>query len=120
MKTTKIVIIATIITVCLILSCAYALPVQAEAESRPEFYPKLTIVVEIIPVSNDLWIVECRDKDGHIWAFYDDELTWSNGDIANLLMWTINENEEEDEIIEVYWEGYTENITKWLQNNGWR
>lgn len=120
MKATKIAIIAIIITVCLTLACAYALSAQAEAGSRPEFYPKLTIVVEVISVSDDLWIVECKDKDGHIWTFYDDELTWDNGDIANLLMWAINENEEEDEIIEVYWEGYTENITEWLQNSTWR
>ena len=118
MKGIKACIIATIITIIIICSCAYAIPAQAEAGSRPEFYPKLTIVVKVISVSNDLWIVECRDKDGHIWTFYDDELTWSKGDIANLLMWAINENKEEDEIIEVYWEGYTENITKWLQNNG--
>lgn len=120
MKTTKIAIIATIITVCLILSCACALPAQAEAGSRPEFYPRLTIVVEVISVSDDLWIVECRDRDDHIWAFYDDELIWSSGDIANLLMWAMNDNEEEDEIIEVYLEGYTENITEWLQNSTWR
>ncbi len=112
MKSTKVVIIATIITVILILSCAYALPIQAEAEARPEFYPKLTIVVSVTQ-EDGLWIIECMDKNGDIWAFYDDEESWAIGDIANLLMMTVSNNIEEDEIIEVYWEGYIENFTEW-------
>ena len=117
MKEVKIAAIATIITICLILSCAYAMP--AHAENRPEFYPKLTVVAHTIRIEDHLWVVECQDKDGNIWGFYDDEHTWAEGDIANLLMMTVNEKEEEDEIVEVYREGYTENITEWLQNNGW-
>ena len=118
MKEIKIIAIATIITICLILSCAYAIP--ANAETRPEFYPKLTVVIDIEQIEDNMWIVECQDCKGNIWSFFNDENTWAPGDIANLLMMAINDREEEDEIIEVYWEGYTENITKWLQNNGWR
>lgn len=118
MKTTKIAIIATIITTIIICSCAYAIPVKAE--SRPEFYPKLSIVIDTHKVAGALWVIDCLDKEGNKWSFYDDEGTWTKGDIANLLMWALNEHEEEDEVVEVYWEGYTKNVTEWLQNNGWR
>lgn len=118
MKTAKICIIATIITAIIICSCAYAMPAKAEA-GRPEFYPKLTVVFNIEKVGN-LWIVYCIDKTQNIWSFYDDESTWETGDIANILMWATGENEEEDEVIEVYWEGHTENINLFFQINGWR
>lgn len=116
MKEAKICIIATLITAIILCSCAYALPAQAEAE----FYPKLVVVVNTVRIEDRLWVVECRDKDSHIWGFYDEEGTWAKGDIANLLMWNIGEREEDDEIVEVYWEGYTEDITNWLHSNGWR
>lgn len=116
MKEIKTVAIATIITICLLISCSCIIP--AQAENRPEFYPKLTVVFETEKLGN-LWVVHCIDKSQNVWSFYDDEGTWAEGDIANLLMWSLNEIEEEDEVIEVYWEGYTENITEWLQNNGW-
>ena len=118
MKEVKAVIIATIVTCLIIVSTAFALP--AQAESRPEFYPRLTVVVNSVRIEERTWVVECQDKEGNIWAFFDDEGTWEKGDIANLLMWAITEQEEEDEIVEVYWEGYTENITEWLQMEGWR
>ena len=119
MKEVKVIIIATIVTCLLILSCAYAMPVHAEeAEELPEFYCKLTIVVEKEAIG-DLWIISCRDKNGQIWSFYDDIGEWNIGDIANLFMWNMNENEEEHEIIEVYWEGYTENVDMFLKMMGW-
>lgn len=118
MKEARICIIATIITAIIICSCAYAMPAKAEA-ARPEFYPKLTVVFETEKVS-DYWIISCVDKSQNVWTFYDDEGTWEKGDIANLLMWTTGENEEDDEIIEVYWEGYIENINLFFQINGWR
>lgn len=43
-----------------------------------------------------------------------------NGDIVNLLMWNVSEHEKDNEIIEVYWEGYTEDISSFFQMNGWR
>lgn len=116
-KQIRIIIIATVITCALMISCAFAVP--AHAEDRGEFYPKLTVVFEIEKVG-DLWVVYCVDKIQNVWSFYDDEGTWAKGDIANLLMWNIGENEEEDEIIEVYWEGYTENLEMFFQVNNWR
>ena len=118
MKEVKTIIIATIITCLIIISTAFALP--AQAESRPEFYPRLTVVVNSTRIESHTWVVECQDKEGNRWAFFDDVGTWSRGDIANLLMWAITDKEEEDEIVEVYWEGYTENIESYFRLMGWR
>ena len=107
MKTTKIALIATIITVLIICSCAYALP--ASAESTHEFYPLLTVVTGWETVG-DLTLIFCTDKEGKVWTFYDDETYWRIGDLCNLLMWNLSEIEEEDEIIEVYYEGHLDTL----------
>ena len=104
MKTTKIAIIATIITVAIIALCGIA---TASAE-RPEFYPLLTVVVNVQPIGNDLCIVDCMDKEGNLWSFYAEPCEWFAGDLANLLMWATGENEEDDEVVEVYYEGFLE------------
>lgn len=116
-KQIRAIIIATIVTIAIMVSCACAMP--AYAEDRGEFYPKLTVVFETEQVG-DMWVVYCIDKTQNVWSFYDDEGTWAKGDIANLLMWNMGEHEEDDEIIEVYWEGYTENIESFFQLMGWR
>lgn len=118
MKGIKACIIATIITAIIICSCACAIPAGAEAE-RPEFYPKLTIVTNAQQLSDGSWLVTCHDQDGQDWAFYDDENTWKIGDLANCLMWTVGNTEETDEIIEVYFEGHTEDIDSFFQMFGW-
>ena len=116
MKEIKIIAIATIVTICLIVSCAFA---TAEAEDRGEFYPKLSIVTEIETIG-ELKLISCTDKDGMVWSFYDDENYWEMGDIANLLMWNLSENEEADEVVEVYKEGHTENYNTFARAMGWR
>lgn len=98
----KKIIIATITTIMIILSCATIIPASAEVGDRGEFYPRLTVVVDRIETK-----VYCRDRDGNIWVFFDEEEEWKVGDIANLLMWRKDIHEIHDEIIEVYWEGYT-------------
>ena len=121
MKQTKVIIIATIVTIIIMISCACAIPATAETNNRGEFYPRLTIVVEKEHlVDTDLWLIYCQDKDGNVWAFYDDEGEWAIGDIANLLMWNVGEREEENEIIEAYWEGHTENPIGFFSLEGWR
>ena len=121
MKQTKVIIAATIATVIIMLSCAYAIPATAEVSDRGEFYPRLTVVVEKEQIADTaLWVIYCQDKGGNMWAFYDDEGEWNVGDIANLLMWNVGGREEEDEIIEVYWEGYTENPAGFFSLEGWR
>lgn len=119
MKTLKICAIAAIITSVIILSCAVAMSAQAESG---EFYPRLTIVMGKVAIDNGLWVVSCHDKNGNIWEFFDDVDEWNRGDICNLLMWNMGEQEEEEDdvIIEVYWEGYTENVDEFFQANGWR
>lgn len=117
-NTIKTITIATIVTIVIMLSCAFAMPASAEDE-RKEFYPKLTIVVDTEQASAELWIITCEDRTGNLWAFYDDAGEWNVGDIANLLMWNVGEREEEDEIIEVYWEGYTDNLKIFFQTIAW-
>lgn len=116
-KQIRTIIIATVITCAIIISCAFAMP--ARAENRGEFYPKLTVVFETEKVG-DLWVVYCIDKSQNIWSFYDDEGTWKNGDIANLLMRNMGECEEDDKIIEVYLEGHTENLEMFFHTTEWR
>lgn len=120
MKSIKVIIIATILTICIIFSCAYAMPAGAEELDRGEFYPRLTVVVNTTRIETQLWVVECRDQWGHTWAFYDDEGTWNRGDIANLMMWAVSENPENDEVIDVYWAGYTENPDNFVSELGWK
>lgn len=107
MKTTKIITIATAITIALILTFAISLPACAEVGDRGEFYPKMAVVIAVDQIGDiNLFTVTVIDKDGHEWGFFDDEGEWQIGDIANLLMWNLsNEHEEEDEIVEVYYEG---------------
>ena len=107
-------IIATIATIMIILSCAVAIPATAEVGDRGEFYPRLTVVVDRIETK-----VYCRDRDGNIWVFFDEEEEWEEGDIANLLMWKKDIHENHDEIVEVYWEGYTENVEGFFSLEGW-
>lgn len=100
MKNLKIALIATFITALLIVSCACAVPACAEGKNPNfgEFYPRLSIVVE---VHED--VVICEDREGNLWAFYGDE--WKVGDLCNLLMWNLDEDIEKHEVIEAYYEG---------------
>jgi len=104
MKNFKAWMISLMVMVIVMVVCGYA----CAENDRGEFYPRLTVVIDVVELSN-LRYIACQDKDGNIWGFYDDEAEWDVGDIANLLMWNMGEREEDDEIIEVYWEGYTEN-----------
>lgn len=113
MKTLVRIILALI----LMTQVAYAED-KASMQDRGEFYPLLTIVVE--KDYTESWpMVICEDRHGNLWAFYDDDDTWAIGDIANLLMWNMGGSIENDEIIEVYWEGYTDNLKMFFQTNGW-
>lgn len=106
MKTAKIAAIATAVTIIIIALCGVA---TANAESRPEYYPKLAIVVELEEVGG-LHVVTCQDMAGNQWEFFDDENFWKVGDLCNMLMWATGEVEEDDEIVEVYWEGHPDNM----------
>lgn len=109
MKTIKTAIVATIITCVLIIGCACTIP--ASAEEYGEFYPLLTVVTDIWEEEQG-YVIECTDKTGNQWCFFSEDDSWQPGDIANLLMWNISESQYEHEIIEVYWEGYVENISQ--------
>ena len=116
-KQIKTAIITTILVSIIIVSCAFTMPTTAE--DRGEFYPKLTVIFKIERV-DDLWVVYCIDKTQNIWSFFDYEDAWTIGDIANLLMRNMGGNEENDEIIKVYWESYTENLETFFLYNRMR
>ena len=105
MKTTKIITIATVITLIIIALCGVA-TANAEVGDRGEFYPLLTVVTGYEQIGDtNLWIIECTDKDGRVWSFYGEKEDAHIGTMFNLLMWNMGEIEEEDEIVEVYYEG---------------
>lgn len=111
-KQIRATIIATIIAISIIISCACAMPACAENiyPETQELYPKLTVVFEIED-SPEYRIVRCMDVSQNIWEFYDDEFEWEPGDIANLLMWNCDsQNPYDDEIIDIIWEGYNLNL----------
>lgn len=104
MKDLKVIVIATLVTCLIILGCSHAM-----ATELGEYYPKLTVVITSEQIEDDLYIVSCRDREGNIWQFYDDEGIWKPGDIANLLIWNCGEIKYH-EIIDVVWEGYSNNF----------
>ena len=102
MKTTKIIVIATIITIALIALCGIA-TATAEVCDRGEYYPLLTVVTGYEQIGDtDLWLIDCTDHFGRVWSFYGEAEDAHIGYVYNLLMWNTG---EADEIIEVYPEG---------------
>ena len=117
MKTTKIITIATAITIALVLSFSFIVPASAEVGDRGEFYPLLSVVTAYEQIGDtDMWIISVTDKDGRVWDFYGEEEDAHIGNIYNLLMWNMGEREEDDEIVEVYFEGTMDNtsLMAWL------
>ena len=116
MKTTKIITIATAITLAIITLCGIA-TANAEVGDRGEFYPRLAVVTAYEQIGDtDLWVITCMDKDGNLWDFYGEEEDAHVGNIFNLLMWNMGEREEDDEIVEVYYEGRMDNeaLMAWM------
>lgn len=94
----KTAIIATILTIALILACSFVIPASAE------WAPVQTVVLGS-EREGELWIVSCLAEDGNIWAFLDDEGDWDVGDLCVLMM-------DGDEVVDVYWNGYLD--PNWL------
>ena len=116
MKNTKIATIATIITIIIIALCGVA-TANAEVGDRGEFYPRLAVVTSYERIGEtDEWIITCTDKDGAEWSFFGEKEDAHIGNMYNLLMWNMGEAEENDEIIEVYYEGRLnlEALNDWL------
>ena len=88
----------TAIIITIIIACACALP----------GYERIG--------DTDMWIIDCTDKDGRVWSFYGEEEDAHIGIMFNLLMWNMGEAEEDDEIIEVYYEGRMDDhaLMAWL------
>lgn len=117
MKTTKIITIATTITMAIIIACSFVMTASAEVGDRGEFYPRLAVVTAYERIGDtNLWVISVTDKDGQVWDFYGEEEDAHVGNIYNLLMWNLGEREEADEIVEVYFEGTMDNaaLMAWL------
>ena len=113
----KIISTATAITIAIIIVCSFVMTASAEVGDRGEFYPLLTVVTGYERIGDtDMWIIDCTDKDGRVWSFYGEEEDAHIGIMFNLLMWNMGEAEEDDEIIEVYYEGRLDNagLMAWL------
>lgn len=121
MKEAKICIIAVIVTSLIIISTAFALPAQAEAApvTSANYYSKLVVVTSSTQLETSIWVVSCQDKNGNRWEFLN-EGKLEQGDILTLLMFRLNEREEDDECMDYMYEGHTDNINLFLQMMGWR
>lgn len=109
--------IATIITIIALLTIATA---TAEIGDRGEFYPRLAVVTAYERIGDtDLWVITCTDKDGAEWSFHGEREDAHIGNVFNLLMWNMGEREEDDEIIEVYYEGRMDDhaLMAWLSGD---
>ena len=99
------------LTLALVILVSVAI---AEEENGVDFYPLLTVVVEV-DVEED--VVICLDKFGDEWAFYGVDF-WCVGDLCNLLMFNNGGYYTEHEIIDVYWEGHFEldELIRFIEN----
>lgn len=99
----KIIIIATIITIVIIVSCACALPARAE---RSQVYTLDTVIVGI-ELEPDRIKLECLDNNGELWEFYDED-EWHIGDIAIIRLFAFDDDYTHDEILDVEYCGSLE------------
>jgi hypothetical protein len=94
MKTIKTIIIATVIAVAIMISCACAMPACAEGTDTHE----VTGVVIAMNVAHaDTWEITVLDEQGDEWAFYADNNDgeyWHIGDLVLMTMW-------KDEVVDV-------------------
>lgn len=108
MKNLKTAIIATIVTVLIICSCAYAMPATAEdanVYSKPAIVTGYDLLKDLVTVVDD---------EGNVWEFYGAE-GLAICDIVWLTIYSYGtKTMEDDEIIDVVWEGTcTLNFLAW-------
>lgn len=102
-----------IISVCvsILVLCIWCNAHANTSLINSDIYIKLTIVIDTTRIDN-LWLISCEDSEGQVWAFWDDEDRWVRGDIVNLLMTNVG---QEQTIIEAYWEGHINDSHTFLQ-----
>jgi hypothetical protein len=113
MKNFKAWMISLVVMIFVMVTCG-CICAQADELDRGEFYPKLAVVIHVETIENTN-IITCEDGSRSQWAFFDDEDYYKEGDIVNLLMWNLNEHEEDDEIVEVYREGHIDNLNLFFE-----
>lgn len=118
MKYARVLIVLGII----LLTAVAAIPAgqAAPATEYGEVYPKLAIIVDMEPTEYDDYMFTCIDREGDAWTFYGEREDWDIGDIVNLLMWNIDEDIHAHEIIEIYFEGYAEDFSDFIESIGWQ
>ena len=97
----KVIVIATIITIAIIVSCACALPVHAET-----IYTLDTVVVGW-ELEYGNYKIDCLDENGDVWEFYDEE-PWNIGDMVTLRLFAFDEDYTHDELLDVEYVGHLE------------
>ena len=81
----------------------------AGAESLPEdCYILPTVVIGWDEVEENVFVIDCLDKEGNVWQFFNEGKEWAIGDLCDLVMWACSEEIEEHEIVDVVWTGYIE------------
>lgn len=100
MKTIKVAIIATIITVIIMISCAFAMP--ACAEELAPVYGRFAVVTETDPAED---AVICMDTQGNLWSFFGID-TWEVGDLCTITFWNNGADITDHEVLDVMFEGH--------------
>ena len=100
-KTIKTIIIATVLTCAIMISCACAMPACAEAKT----YEVDAVVTEMRIAFPGCWEVIATDERGEQWGWFADNADgeyWHIGDLVRLTMLDLSgEHEEEDEVMDV-------------------
>ena len=99
MKNLKTAIIATIVTALIIVSCAHAVPANAEDENVYQF-PAIVTGIDFVKD-----VVTIVDDHGEEWEFYGAE-EWSVGNLVWVIVYSYGtETLEDDEIIDIEFQG---------------
>lgn len=101
----------------IVIALALVLCVMCGTACAEEFYPLLTIIVDVCGETD---IVTCLDKYGDEWQFFGADC-WELGDLCNLLMFDNGAYYTAHEIVNTYWEGHLcsdsleELVTSWME-----
>ena len=99
MKPSSTILIIVILIISIIVGVANTI-LPNDTENTKQYTKSDVIVIESTQIENNLWEVTCEDKEGYIWSFFDDG-TLMEGDIIMLIMQSIDDTPENDEIIEI-------------------
>lgn len=100
MKPSSAIFIIVVLIISILMSVANTTFTNG-TEGNTKLYTKPSvIVIESTQIANDLWEVTCEDEEGYVWSFFDDG-TLMEGDVIMLIMQSVNDIPENDEIVEI-------------------